>query len=104
PAYVRQLGDERSAAAIAAADELIDVGGALAPGRRALLLHLRGPRGYLFAPAVSDALVSGAPFGFVGDHPVAEVSMPGAYGLGAASKRAFDVIVGGLLLLLASPA
>jgi lipopolysaccharide/colanic/teichoic acid biosynthesis glycosyltransferase len=104
PAYVGQLGDEPSAKAIDAADELIDAGGALAPGRRALLLHLRGPRGYLFASAVSDALVSGTPFGFVGDHPVAEVSMPGAYGLGAASKRAFDIVVGGLMLLLASPA
>ncbi|HEX2162327.1 MAG TPA: sugar transferase [Thermoanaerobaculia bacterium] len=89
--------------AIAAADEVIDVS-ALADGRRRLdLLRTRGPRGYWYVPSAEEVLLAPRVTASLGDRPLAEVTMRGAYGTGAAAKRAFDVAGALLLLLAASP-
>lgn len=103
PRYVGEFDDPGSREAIANAEEVLDVGGGDAPGRRLALLTLRGPAGYLFTPSVSDALINAAPIAAVGEHVIARVSMPGAYGVGAAAKRTIDVAGGALLLVLAAP-
>lgn len=103
PRYVGAFDEPRSREAIANAEEVLDVGGGDAPGRRLSLLSLRGPAGYLFTPSVSDSLINAAPIAAVGDSVIARVSMPGAYGVGAAVKRTIDVAGAVLLFVLAAP-
>jgi lipopolysaccharide/colanic/teichoic acid biosynthesis glycosyltransferase len=86
---------------IAEADEVIDVSPLLDDRRRLELLMLCGPRGFCFLPSLGEALLAGERFRALGDRPLAEVSMRGAFGAGAVAKRMFDV-AGALLLLLAT--
>ncbi len=87
---------------IADADEVIDVS-PLDERRRLDLLLLCGPRGFCFLPSHGEALLAGERFRVLGDRPLAEVSMRGAYGAGAVTKRALDVVIAAVLLLVASP-
>lgn len=103
PFYAGRMGDAFALERIASADEVIDLGGGDVAGRRLELLELRGPRGFLCRPAAADALVTGAPFGSLGEHLLVQVSMPGAYGAGAVVKRVVDVALGSILLIAASP-
>ncbi|MGK2856756.1 MAG: sugar transferase [Thermoanaerobaculia bacterium] len=104
PLYAGRMGDARVLDLIVAAEEVIDLGGGDVAERRILLLEQRGPRGFLCKPAVADALIADAPFGSLGEHLLVQVSMPGAYGVGAVLKRIVDVALGSILLLVASPA
>lgn len=97
------IGDDGARRAITQAEEVIDVGGANGPARRLELLALRGPRGFLCTPIASDALLTSSPFGWIGEHLLVEVRMRGAYGIGAAVKRVFDLVAGTLLLAAAAP-
>ena len=103
PSYLGRLGEARAMAAVAAAGEVIDLGGGNATERRLMLLEARGPRGFLCTTLTADALLVDSAFGAFGEHLLIEVSMPGAYGVGAAVKRAVDVVLGGLALCVASP-
>ena len=97
------LDDAGARRVIAEADEVIDVSPMLDERRRLELLLLRGPRGFCFLPSHGEALLAGERFRVLGDRPLAEVSMRGAYGAGAFAKRIFDFIGALLLLLLAAP-
>ena len=88
---------------IADADEVIDVSPVLDERRRLELLMLCGPQGFCFLPSLSEALLAGERFRVLGDRPLAEVSMRGAYGAGAFAKRAFDIAGSLLLLTLCAP-
>jgi lipopolysaccharide/colanic/teichoic acid biosynthesis glycosyltransferase len=88
---------------IADAEEVIDVSPGVDDRRRLELLMLRGPRGFLFLPSLAEALLAGERFRTLGDRPLAEVSMRGAYGAGAVAKRAFDLVVATILLVLTLP-
>ena len=103
PRWTGVLGDAKSDDVIRGADEVIDIGAGASTARRLDLLALRGPRGYLFAPSVADALVSDASFAALGPHILAKVSMPGAYGIGALVKRLFDLLAGILLFVVSLP-
>jgi lipopolysaccharide/colanic/teichoic acid biosynthesis glycosyltransferase len=102
PLMIGRLTDPAAQAAIATAPEVIDLGGDDGL-RRLLLLALRGPRGFLFAPHVRDSIVAGSRFGVVGSRMLAEVRMRGTYGAGAAAKRVFDLFVGTLLMAATLP-
>lgn len=88
---------------IANADEVIDVSPVLDERRRLELLMLCGPHGFCFLPSLSEALLAGERFRVLGDRPLAEVSMRGAYGVGAFAKRVFDVIGAAILLIAVTP-
>jgi lipopolysaccharide/colanic/teichoic acid biosynthesis glycosyltransferase len=97
------LDDPKARRVIADADEVIDVSPVLDERRRLELLMLCGPRGFCFLPSHSEALLAGERFRVLGDRPVAEVSMRGAYGAGAFVKRVFDVVVATILLIAIAP-
>jgi lipopolysaccharide/colanic/teichoic acid biosynthesis glycosyltransferase len=97
------LDDPGARRIIADADEVIDVSPSLDERRRLELLMLCGPRGFCFLPSLGEALLAGERFRVLGDRPLAEVSMRGAYGAGAVMKRIFDVTVGAILILLIAP-
>jgi len=97
------LDQPEARAIIADAEEVIDVSPVLDERRRLELLSLCGPRGFLFLPSLSEAMLAGERFRVLGDRPLAEVSMRGAYGAGALVKRAFDLAVASLLLAAAAP-
>jgi lipopolysaccharide/colanic/teichoic acid biosynthesis glycosyltransferase len=103
PLYLGRIDDARALAEIAGADEVIDLGEGDATERRLTLMECRGPRGFLCKPLAADALVVDSAFGTVGEHLLIQVSMPGAYGVGAVVKRGVDVVLGGLALAVASP-
>ncbi|MBI2212664.1 MAG: sugar transferase [Acidobacteria bacterium] len=103
PLYLGTIEDSRAMAEIAAAEEVIDLGGGDATERRLTLMERRGPRGFLCKPLTADALVVDSAFGNVGEHLLIQVSMPGAYGVGAAVKRFVDMLLGGLAVTLAFP-
>lgn len=103
PSYLGRFGEARAMAAIAEAEEVIDLGKGDATERRLTLLEARGPRGFLCTTLTSDALLVDSAFGALGEHLLIKVSMPGAYGVGAAVKRAVDLVLGGLALAVASP-
>jgi lipopolysaccharide/colanic/teichoic acid biosynthesis glycosyltransferase len=103
PKFAGLLGDPEAGAAIVEAEELIDLGAPDGGERRLTLLGLRGPRGFLCAPDTADALLTSRPFGSWGDQLLVQVSAPGAYGVGALVKRSMDLVLGALLLVLASP-
>jgi lipopolysaccharide/colanic/teichoic acid biosynthesis glycosyltransferase len=88
---------------IANADEVIDVSPLLDERRRLELLMLCGPHGFCFLPSLSEALLAGERFRVLGDRPLAEVSMRGAYGAGAFAKRVFDVVGASILLIAVTP-
>lgn len=88
---------------IAEADEVIDVSPLLDERRRLELLMLCGPRGFCFLPSLSEALLAEERFRVLGDRPLAEVSMRGAYGSGAVAKRIFDVVGATMVLIAISP-
>ncbi len=103
PLYLGTIDEPRALEQIASADEVVDLGGGDATERRLLLIERRGPRGFLCKPLTADALIVDSAFGSIGEHLLVQVSMPGAYGVGAAVKRIIDVVFGGLALLVASP-
>lgn len=103
PLYLGTLGDARALEAIGAAEEVIDLGEGDATERRLMLLEQRGPRGFLCSPLTADALLVESEFGSLGDHLLIQVSMPGAYGVGAVVKRTSDIALGGIALLVALP-
>ncbi|MFA6955458.1 MAG: exopolysaccharide biosynthesis polyprenyl glycosylphosphotransferase [Thermoanaerobaculia bacterium] len=103
PLYLGTIGDRRALDEIAAAEEVIDLGEGDATERRLMLIERRGPRGFLCRPLTADALVVESEFGSLGEHLLIQVSMPGAYGVGAVVKRITDVAFGGFALLVASP-
>jgi lipopolysaccharide/colanic/teichoic acid biosynthesis glycosyltransferase len=88
---------------IAEAEEVIDVSPELDDTRRLELLMLCGPRGFCFLPSLAEALLAGERFRSLGDMPLAEVSMRGAYGAGAAGKRLFDFTIAAILFLVTLP-
>jgi lipopolysaccharide/colanic/teichoic acid biosynthesis glycosyltransferase len=88
---------------IAEADEVIDVSPLLDERRRLELLMLCGPRGFCYLPSVGEALLAGEQFRVLGDRPLAEVSMRGAYGAGAVVKRLFDIVGATILLIAVGP-
>lgn len=67
------------------------------------LLAIRGARGFLLLPSSSDAILTPASFGWVGDQPLVEIAIRCGYGAGAALKRIFDVALGSIFLLLSVP-
>jgi exopolysaccharide biosynthesis polyprenyl glycosylphosphotransferase len=103
PLYLGTIHEAAALDAIATADEAIDLGGGDATERRLMLIERRGPRGFLCKPLTADALVVESEFGSFGEHLLIQVSMPGAYGVGAVVKRIMDIACGGLALLVASP-
>lgn len=88
---------------IAEAGEVIDVSPVLDERRRLELLMLCGPRGFCYLPSLGEALLAGERFRVLGDRPLAEVSMRGAYGAGAVAKRVFDLIGATILLIAIAP-
>jgi lipopolysaccharide/colanic/teichoic acid biosynthesis glycosyltransferase len=88
---------------IAEADEVIDVSPLLDDRRRLELLMLCGPRGFCFLPSLGEALLAGERFRVLGDRPLAEISMRGAFGAGAVVKRTFDIAGAAILLLATAP-
>jgi len=103
PLYLGAIGEARALDAISEAEEVIDLGGGEATGRRLMLLERRGPRGFLCRPLTADALLVESEFGSLGEHLLIQVSMPGAYGVGAVVKRILDIAFGGFELVVASP-
>lgn len=101
PDVFREGSDARRI--IAEADEVIDVSPLLDERRRLELLMLCGARGFCFLPSLSEALLAEERFRVLGDRPLAEVSMRGAYGAGAVAKRIFDVTGAAILLIAISP-
>ncbi|HYC61867.1 MAG TPA: sugar transferase [Thermoanaerobaculia bacterium] len=97
------LDDPAAHRVIADAEEVIDVSPMLDERRRLELLLLRGPRGFCFLPSHGEALLASERFRVLGDRPLAEVSMRGAYGAGALAKRIFDLTGAVILLILAAP-
>jgi lipopolysaccharide/colanic/teichoic acid biosynthesis glycosyltransferase len=89
--------------AIAAGDEVIDVSAASDGRRRLELLRLRGPRGFCYVPSAEEVLLAPRVTAALGDRPLAEVTMKGAYGAGAVAKRAVDLVAASLLLLVTGP-
>ncbi|HUO86946.1 MAG TPA: sugar transferase, partial [Thermoanaerobaculia bacterium] len=96
-------GEASALRAIATADEVIDVSAASDGRRRLELLLLRGPRGFCYVPSAEEVLLAPRVTAALGDRPLAEVTMKGAYGAGAIAKRAFDLVAAGLLLLVTAP-
>lgn len=97
------LDQPNAASIIGDAEEVIDVSPLFDEGRRLELLMLRGPRGFCFLPSLGEALLAGERFRLLGDRPVTEVSMRGAYGAGALAKRIFDIAGAAILLLTIAP-
>jgi lipopolysaccharide/colanic/teichoic acid biosynthesis glycosyltransferase len=103
PAFAGVYGEPGALAAIGAADEVIDVSAAVDGRRRLELLRARGPRGFCYVPSPEEVLLAPRVTASFGDRPLAEVTMKGAFGAGAAAKRAFDLAGGALMLLAAAP-
>jgi lipopolysaccharide/colanic/teichoic acid biosynthesis glycosyltransferase len=103
PAYAGVYGAPGAEGAIGAADEVIDVSAAVGGRRRLELLRARGPRGFCYVPSPEEVLLAPRVTASFGDRPLAEVTMKGAFGAGAAAKRAFDLAGGALMLLVAAP-
>lgn len=68
------------------------------------LLRIRGPRGFLMLASHADALLASPILGWIGDQPLVEVAVGCGYGISAAVKRAIDISVAGLLIILTAPA
>ena len=103
PAFAGLYGEESAARAVAEAEEVIDVSPSPGGRRRLELLRARGPRGFHYVPAPEEVLLAPRVSAALGDRPLAEVTMPGAYGAGAVAKRALDLVGGVLMLLAAAP-
>ncbi len=73
------------------------------PEVRLRLLELRGPKGFLLLPSQADALLVSASLGWVGDQPLVEIAARCGYGAGAAVKRAMDLVLGSLFMILSLP-
>jgi exopolysaccharide biosynthesis polyprenyl glycosylphosphotransferase len=84
-------------------EELIYVAHDENPVLRLELLKLRGAQGFLMLPSHADALLTSTAFGWVGDQPLVEIAAKCGYGIGAFIKRSMDLVLGGLLFLLAIP-
>jgi lipopolysaccharide/colanic/teichoic acid biosynthesis glycosyltransferase len=103
PAAAGVYGEEAAARAIAEAEEVIDLAPSPLGTRRLEVLRARGPRGFHYVPSPEEVLLAPRVTAALGARPLAEVTMPGAYGAGAVAKRAFDLAGGLLLLVAASP-
>jgi exopolysaccharide biosynthesis polyprenyl glycosylphosphotransferase len=101
--YLGRFADPAAIEALRQATEVIDLADDGDEHRRLKLLALRGPRGFLFVPGAGDSLLVATRFGMVAGRLLAEVRVHAAYGAGPRIKRAFDLIAGSLLLLLAFP-
>jgi lipopolysaccharide/colanic/teichoic acid biosynthesis glycosyltransferase len=101
--YWGNLDDPCVRTRVKEADELIYVSHDEAPALRLELFDVRGARGYLLLPSQADALLTSATFGWVGDQPLVEIAARCGYGVGAASKRAIDLILATLLLIASLP-
>lgn len=92
------------ASTLAAAPEVLFLSSPEVETQKLRLLSIRGPRGFLLLPSSSDAMLTPASFGWIGDQPLVEIALRCGYGSGAAIKRLFDLAAGTMLLLLSIPA
>jgi lipopolysaccharide/colanic/teichoic acid biosynthesis glycosyltransferase len=67
------------------------------------LLRIRGPRGFLMLASHVDALLTSRVLGWIGDQPLVAVSVNCGYGLGGAVKRASDIAVAAVLVIITAP-
>lgn len=103
PAFAGLYGEGSAARAVVDAEEVIDVSPSPGGRRRLELLRARGPRGFHYVPAPEEVLLAPRVSAALGDRPLAEVTMPGAYGAGAVAKRTLDVVGGALMLVGGTP-
>jgi len=98
-----QLADPGARMLLREVQEVIYVSSNGDPQRRLELLRIRGPRGYLLLASHVDALLASAVLGWMGDQPLVEIAVGCGYGISAAVKRAIDLVLGTLLILVSSP-
>jgi lipopolysaccharide/colanic/teichoic acid biosynthesis glycosyltransferase len=103
PPYVGVIEDADVAARLRDVEEMIYVCPEASPRERLELLRIRGSRGYLLLASHADALLTSSMLGWVGDQPLIEIAVGCGHGIRAAVKRAMDVTLGCLLLLVAAP-
>ncbi|MEO8215493.1 MAG: sugar transferase [Acidobacteriota bacterium] len=101
--YWGKIEDPGVASRLHDVDELIYVAHESNAELRMMLLRIRGARGFLLLPSHGDALITSAAFGWVGDQPLVEIAARGGFGLGGATKRTVDLVVGSLMLVLSLP-
>ena len=98
-----QFGDPAARALLRDVQEVIYVSPSGDPRLRLELLRIRGPRGYLLLASHADALLASAVLGWIGDQPLVEIAVGCGYGVSAAIKRAIDIVLGTLLMILIAP-
>jgi lipopolysaccharide/colanic/teichoic acid biosynthesis glycosyltransferase len=90
-------------AALRDAEEVICMSGHAEADERLELLRIRGPRGYLLLATSADALLMSSALGWMGDEPLIEVAIRCGFGVAAFVKRALDLAIAAVLLLLTLP-
>lgn len=98
-----ELHDPPIRACVREAEEVILVSNDGDPRLRLELLRVRGPRGYLLLASHADALLTSSVFGWIGDQPLVEIAVGCGYGVNAAVKRAIDIVLSAVLIVLTSP-
>ncbi|HEX6094977.1 MAG TPA: sugar transferase [Thermoanaerobaculia bacterium] len=98
-----QLQDPAIRTCVREAEEVILVSTDGDPRLRLELLRVRGPRGYLLLASHADALLTSSVFGWIGDQPLVEIAVGCGYGMSAAIKRAIDIVLGAVLVVVAAP-
>jgi lipopolysaccharide/colanic/teichoic acid biosynthesis glycosyltransferase len=88
---------------LGAAPEVLFVSDNVVAAQRLQLFAVRGARGYLLLPSAEDAILMSSSFGWIGDQPLLEISVPCGYGFAAFIKRSFDLIAGVLIAVLSTP-
>ena len=67
------------------------------------LLRVRGPRGFLLLASHADALLASSTLGWIGDQPLVQVAVGCGIGFQSMMKRALDLVVGTVLVVVTLP-
>jgi len=98
--YLGPITDPETRARLRDVEEVICAGSSR---ERLDLLRVRGPRGFLLLASHADALLASSTLGWIGDQPLVQVAVGCGIGIQAAMKRALDLIISIVLLLLTAP-
>ena len=101
--YLGCLENEETQKKIRDAQQVIFVSHDEHPAIRLRLLSIRGPAGFFLLPSQADSLLMTTNFGWLGDQPLLEIAARASFGIGKFMKRAFDIVIGGLLTIIALP-